>query len=210
VKRVLTVVAVFLAATAEAQPDAVRMSSEAPRPAPALWVAPLFSLTLTPFAASQGSTLLMVPVGVNLPVSATREWVLELAPLFSHTRCEEAACSAFGLSLSAGMAWTLLPNGKGGGLFLQPKLVGLPSWVGGNQWKAAGAQLSLGLDVGYRLNLGRLFLAFVVGGSAGRGWNVPRNTSSLYTSFLDIPTSYRTNKWVWDVNLNLVRIGANF
>src|SRR6218665_3809688 len=110
----------------------------------------------------------------------------------------------------AGMAWTLLPNGKGGGLFLQPKLVGLPSWVGGNQWKAAGAQLSLGLDVGYRLNLGRLFLAFVVGGSAGRGWNVPRNTSSLYTSFLDIPTSYRTNKWVWDVNLNLVRIGANF
>src|SRR6218665_3809689 len=103
VKRVLTVVAVFLAATAEAQPDAVRMSSEAPRPAPALWVAPLFSLTLTPFAASQGSTLLMVPVGVNLPVSATREWVLELAPLFSHTRCEEAPCPAFGLSLSR--AW---------------------------------------------------------------------------------------------------------
>jgi hypothetical protein len=53
-------------------------------------------------------------------------------------------------------------------------------------------------------------MAFVLGGSVGKGWNVPRSSESLFFSFLDTPERAREDKSVWDVNLNLVRIGGSF
>jgi hypothetical protein len=77
-------------------------------------------------------------------------------------------------------------------------------------WTETGSQLSLGLDVGYRVKSEHLFLAFILGGSVGRGWNIPASSSSLFFSFLDWPQPRRESKWVFDLNLNLLRIGASF
>jgi hypothetical protein len=177
-----------------------------------LWTEPLGPLVLGAFYAANRNTFLMVPVGANIPLSRERDLVLELTPIWIRQDCE-GPCGSKALALAVGMAWTPQPNASGGGFFLQPKLVGvLTRDTGGEDvvFTTTRGQLSLGLDLGYRLNFDRLFLAFALGGSVGLGWDVQASTPSIFFSLLGWPERRSTDKAVWDLNVHLVRIGASF
>lgn len=216
-------VACLITGAAWAQPG-TELEGGPPAPEPSapsfsLWVQPLSLLTLTPIASSNGDTLLMIPVGANLALGASTDLVLELTPIIASYDCE-ARCTTRGLAFAVGPSWTFGASRPGNGFFLQPKLLGVltrdsrevefqvPSDAG--SWSETGRQLSLGLDVGYQLKRGPLFLAFVVGGSVGQGWNIAEDKDSLFISLLDTPIRAREDKTVWDLNLNLVRIGGSF
>ena len=66
-----------------------------------------------------------------------------------------------------------------------------------------------GLDVGYRMPTDQLFLEVMLGFSEGRGWERPVFLWSVFTS-LDSFKTQRENKWVWDFNPNLLRVGGRF
>lgn len=185
----------------------------------AVWVKPLSALTLTPVMASRGETFVMVPVGANLPLGTSTDLVLELTPLWTRQDCE-ARCTGKALSLAAGPSFTLFSSRPGSGFFIQPKLTGVVAQqsrevdvtVPGDEgaWSETSTQVSLGLDLGYQLRRGPLFLAFALGASMGRGWNVPDNSPSVFFSMVDWPERAREDKTTWDVNLHLLRIGASF
>lgn len=210
----------LIAGAAGARPATeLTASTAAAAPSVALWVKPLGPLTLTPILAAQDDTFVMVPLGMNIPLDATKELVLELTPIWTRLDCE-ARCTTQALSLAVGPSWTVVPTSPGSGFFLQPKLgavvardsreAGIATPFDEGSWSETGAQLSLGLDVGYQLRRGHLFLAFVVGASAGRGWNVAASSRSVFFSMVDVPERRREDKWVWDMNLHLLRIGASF
>jgi hypothetical protein len=223
-KQTWALAAFLISGAAWAQPSMGEYQGTAPvaepSPAPAsVWVQPLSLLTLTPIQASEGHTLVMLPLGANLPLSHTTDLVFEVTPIWGRQDCE-ARCTTRGLAVAAGTAFTVLSTHRGSGVFIQPKLVGVLArdarevdrvvdFDEGN-WSETGRQLSVGLDVGYKLTRGHFFMAFVLGGSVGRGWNVPQSRESLFFSLLDSPERAREDKSVWDVNLNLVRIGGSF
>ena len=194
-------------------------ASERSAPSASVWLQPLSLLTLTPFSAFEGNTLVMLPLGANIALGDRTDLVFEVTPIWGHQDCE-ARCTTLGLAVAVGPAWTVLPTRPGSGFFVQPKLVGVLAsdsrtvervvGLDEGNWSETGQQLSLGLDVGYRMTRGHFFMAFVLGGSVGQGWNVPRSSESLFFSFLDWPERAREDKSVWDVNLNLVRIGGSF
>jgi hypothetical protein len=177
-----------------------------------LWTEPLGPLVLGSFFASIRDTYLMVPVGANIPMGPTQDLVIELTPIWTRQNCE-GPCRAQALALAVGTAWTPQPNASGGGFFLQPKLVGVlarQTGVDDDVFTNTRGQLSLGLDLGYRMNLGRFFLAFVLGGSVGMGWNVEASQPSIFFSIMGWPGRRSADKAVWDLNIHLVRIGASF
>ncbi len=188
----------------------------------ALWVQPLSPLMVTLQMAMLDGTFIMLPLGVNVPLGPTQDLVLELTPMFtsfSKEGCEEV-CGSRALSVSLGIAKSLNPRTPGRGFFLQPKVVGVvardsrnvgaPAPFDKDSWSGVGGQLSLGLDVGYRLPFEHFFLSFVVGGSVGYGWNAPEQSQSIFYSLFGPPTRQRKDKLLWDPNLNLIRIGAEF
>ncbi len=213
--------ACLIAGAAGARPatELAADASAGAAPSVAVWVKPLGPLTLTPVLAAQDDTFVMVPLGMNIPLGATTELVLELTPIWTRLDCE-ARCTTRALSLAVGPSWTAVPTSPGSGFFLQPKLgavvardsreAGTATPLDEGSWSETGTQLSLGLDLGYQLRRGHLFLAFVVGASAGRGWNVPASSQSVLFSMVDTPERGREDKWVWDLSFHLLRIGASF
>ena len=71
-------------------------------------------------------------------------------------------------------------------------------------------QVSLGIDVGYRLPTQSLFLEFALGASVGYGWNVMDYVPSVYTSLWSRPSGGSSSRVVWDINPNLLRVGGRF
>lgn len=213
-KKTWVLAACLMSAAAWAQP-----ATEFEGRAPTVWIQPLSLLTLTPIMASEGSTLVMLPLGANIPLGDRTDLVFEVTPIWGSQDCE-ARCTTRGLAVAAGPAWTVLQTRPGSGFFVQPKLVGVLARdsrdvdvvtdFDDGSWSETGRQLSMGLDVGYRMTRGHFFMAFVLGGSVGKGWNVPRDSKSLFFSLLDSPQREREDTSVWDVNLHLVRIGGSF
>jgi hypothetical protein len=212
-KKILVLAACLITGAAWAHDVEVPFSEPgaAQRRAPSfsLWIEPLSVLTLSPYYLSQGNTFLMAPLGANVPLSPSQDLVLELTGFLSRQDCE-ARCRTQALAVAVGTSWTVLPNSRGGGLFFQPKLLGVMARDWREDWTENGAQLSLGLDVGYRVSRSPYFLEFVLGASVGRGWDIPSNSQSLFFSFLDWPQRGREDKWVWDLNVHLVRFGVSF
>jgi hypothetical protein len=207
-KRLLMVAACLMAGAVWAQPPPPTASGRSVT----LWTEPLGPLLLGSFYAANRDTYLMVPLGANVPLSRELDLVLELTPIWIRQDCE-GPCKSQALALGVGTAWTPQPNTSGGGFFLQPKLVGVlarDTGVDNEVWTTTRGQLSVGLDLGYRLNFDRLFLAFVLGGSVGMGWNVQESTPSIFFSLMGWPERRSVNKAVWDLNVHLVRIGASF
>lgn len=187
------------------------------------WIQPVGAMALPSLQSlSNGYVprLFMLPLGLNVPVSRTHELVFEATPFAREDYCvsDYAPCGSRALAVALGLAWTFRPDSSRGGVFLQPKVIGVleRSWSARrtgpteDPWSATGRQLSVGLDVGYRVALGPVFLAFVVGASTGRGWGIPADHDSLFFSLLHAPQERRETKWVWDLNLHLLRLGANF
>lgn len=216
-KKTWILVACLFTATAWARPQTPSPASDAVESTSSVsvWAQPVGTLAfgLAGPLVGRGNAYFMLPLGMNVPLSPTRELVLELTPFLSRQECE-GPCSTRALTLAVGSAWSLSPHSSRGSFFLQPKLVGVVARDVGvsdsGSWTRTGGQLSLGLDVGYRVNSEHVFLTFMLGGSVGRGWNVPTSNVSLLFSFLSWPEPRRESKWVFDLNLNLLRIGASF
>ncbi|XXF80197.1 hypothetical protein P2318_10715 [Myxococcaceae bacterium GXIMD 01537] len=216
-KKTWILAACVFTGTAWAQPEVASPAPNAVKREPSLsvWVQPLGALAfgLAGPLVGSGNSYFMLPLGMNVPLSPTQELVFEATPFASSQSCE-GPCRTRALSLAVGSAWSLSPHSSRGSFFIQPKVIGLVARDVGvsdaGLWTETGGQLSLGLDVGYRVKGEHLFLAFVLGGSVGRGWNVPASSQSVFFSFLDWPQRSRENKFVFDVNLNLLRIGASF
>lgn len=216
-KKTWILAACLLMGTAWAQPEAATPASDAVKPGPSLsvWVQPLGALAFGLAGPLLGpdNSYFMLPLGMNVRLSPTQELVFEATPFVSSQDCE-GPCRTRALALAVGSAWSLSPHSSRGSFFIQPKVIGLVSRDVGvsdaGLWTETGGQLSLGLDVGYRVKGEHLFLSFILGGSVGRGWNVPASSQSLFASFLDWPQPRRKDKFVFDLNLNLLRIGASF
>ena len=209
--------------SAEASP-AVQEAEARETPTVGLWVAPPLLLPMAALDWSVRGHILMLPLGLSVPLGPRRDLVVELTPLYQgeyqSDPCE-GDCHSQALSLAVGMSWSASPERSRGGAFVELKLIGVVendsvdrylwnSSEGYEKWSATGGQLSVGVDVGYRFPTQHLLLEFVLGGSVGRGWNVPRSSTSAFTSFLLAPERERADKWVWDVNPSLVRIGGRF
>ena len=216
-KKTWILAACLLTGTAWARSEAVALAPDAvnPEPSVSVWIQPLGALAfgLAGPLVGPGNSYFMLPLGMNVPLSPTQELVFEATPFASSQDCE-GPCQTRALALAVGSAWSLSPHSSRGSFFLQPKVIGLLARDVGvsdaGTWTETGGQLSLGLDVGYRVKGEHLFVAFVLGGSVGRGWNVPSSSQSVFSSFLDWPQRSRGNKFVFDLNLNLLRIGASF
>lgn len=202
-------------AWARSQPPSPPPDTADAAPSVSVWVQPVGTLAfgLMGPLVGPGNSYLLLPLGMNVPLSPTQELVLEVTPFLSRQECE-GPCTTRALTLAVGSAWSLSPQSSRGSFFLQPKVVGVVSRDVGvsneDVFRETGGQLSLGLDVGYRVKSQHLFLTFMLGGSVGRGWNVPASSTSLLFSFVTWPEPRRESKWVFDLNLNLLRIGASF
>jgi hypothetical protein len=197
-----------------------REATVAPAEAPAekrpvaFWVQPLVLplIPFLPYVVPSIQRFIVVPLGLTVPLAPRQDLVFELTP-FYESEWGESRNTTKALTVSVGSAWRPFPESKGGGWFVQPKLLGVVANVRHDpfgfeeRWEKTSAQASLGLDVGYRMNDERLFLEFVLGASVGYGWNVPRTRQSVLTAITFPTDTDRVNKVVWDYNLNLIRLG---
>ena len=211
-----------------AQEEEVLPDAEPFERAPALWIQPLpvllLPVGLLDFdvleAPSTWLVLAELPLGLTVPVGPRQDLVFELTPFYQY-RVYDVQVHSKALYASVGSAWSPSPDRHGQGWFIQPKLLGVVAAVKmdevhlGVTVDQRSAQLSLGLDVGYRVSSERLFLEFVLGLSAGYGWNVPTHYRSVIEfavandNYFEFSKGY-TNKVVWDYNLNVLRLGFRF
>ncbi|WP_434383757.1 hypothetical protein [Melittangium boletus] len=209
--KALCVVLCLVAGASSAQEEASR-----PEPhRPAFTFQPVASLlVLTRGASLNEALVLMLPVGMSVPLEERwKQWelMLELTPIYAKERDFDASLA---LALAVGATWFKNDAPLHQGFFLQPKLVGTVlrgTSYNGNQVSPVMTQVTVGLDIGYRVPVEIGQLDFLVGGGVGWGWNVPERTPSLFLPLLSSRLgSDRTNKVVWDPNLHLLRVGLTF
>jgi hypothetical protein len=200
--------ALWLAATLS--PTAARAETDARA---AIWVQPVGTLVYATASAFSGGELLAiyVPLGANLRVNDQLELSLEASFYLRRSQCAPGAACMF--RFGPRLAWTsggLLSFGpvfrpwrQGmSGFFLQPKMAvsSFAGEVGGRD-----VDLQIGLDVGYSWRVGRFFIAPVLGGSVGYGFNV---ADAVSTPLWYEETGARSNRPTYGINLNLLRVGA--
>ncbi|WP_434383753.1 hypothetical protein [Melittangium boletus] len=180
---------------------------------PAFWLQPVAPILVNAALFTDGAYIATLPVGLNLPVSRRWDLVLELTPILKNHRYGGGALA---MAAAVGTAWFMQQRPAHDGFFLQPKLVGVIAYDRRNDFSESyqgpfnpvEKQLSLGLDLGYRIVVRGGFLDLLLGGSVGWGWNVPSSDNSLFLSLAEqLPSGYREDKRVWDPNLHLLRIG---
>ena len=171
-----------------------------------------------------------LPVGLNVRMSDTADWVFEVTPMFMRDSCTSFArgperCGRVrALKASAGVAWTPWPGARGDGLFIQPRVAGM--WLhdaargtvltGGveprDERREMGGQVTLGFDLGYRKTAARsrAFLAPVIGVGVGYAWNQRREAFD-FGALYGLP---KGREWkdqaIVDVSLDILRFGATF
>lgn len=171
-----------------------------------------------------------LPVGMNVRLTDTTDAVFELRPMLARTRCINVhgdAVSRCGtlqaLRATVGLAWIPSPKAGGAGFFIQPKLSGMvthqtvrgtevPVTPEGTRMET-GAQVSLGFDVGYRrMNpRSRSFFAPVIGVAVGYSWNQQRDkVDSEWLWGRRQRARGWQDKFIMDVNLDLLRFGVTF
>ena len=191
--------------------DAVRNARPAAEPrGAALWVEPLGTVALGVEAA------FYMPFGLSVPMTDHAELVFELTPAGRNDLfCEPDECWNFwGGYLGLGATFHL-GSERLNGLFVQPKLV----YGGFYRWYPSlpnisfpslppQLELSLGVDIGYQWTLGPFYIAPALGASVGYGWNVP---SGLFPEpIMDWSLKHFSNRLIWGMNVNLLRVVAVF
>jgi len=177
---------------------------------PSVWIEPLGTAFFAVDSAvnDYGLRLLYLPVGATVPVGAV-DLDVELT-LISHTEPPFGDVSdgvhELAAILSAGPRFPLFGERRNG-FFAEPKLQA--TWIHPTQGGTDSSAIELGLDVGYQLTSGRLSLAFLIGISGGYGFNVTSDHACPIIDEVSRPAP-RSNRSVYDTNLNLFRIGATF
>ena len=203
---------------------------EEPRAAHAIWTTSLMDWGLTLLAPFLGVGLhVALPVGLNLRLSDTTDWVFEVAPSLTREPCTNVhgdpvkRCGSYrALKGSVGIAWTPSPGARGAGLFIQPKLGGMwtqdrargTDFTGaeGGERRETGGQVTFGFDVGYRKTAARSrsFLAPVLGVGVGYSWNQRRGRVAPNSVYLIPRATEWKNEPIIEVNLDILRWGATF
>lgn len=193
-------------------------------PRRAFWVEPVGAaiLGLGPLDLSA----FYLPIGVNLPLSETTstslgvELTLTTGPMRDANHRNWDGPRYWRVLAAAGPVFSL--SGRPlSGLFVQPKFITHYSHEAGygfgDSEHTAGSslELRLGLDVGWQFTLGDLYLAPMLGLSAGYGFNMPLVGGATELSRVLPPyfmgySPRRGNAPVLGLNLNLLRVGAVF
>jgi hypothetical protein len=190
------------------------------KPGVALWVEPLLVIPTTALNAFSYDTFFLLPLGLNVPLGPRQDLVVELTSFYRRVADCDGTCTSKVFSLAVGTSWRVGPGHSRGGFFIQPKLVAVlgidetsgyyPGAGTDVDWVTTGEQLSVGLDVGYRVPSKHLVLEFVLGGSVGHRWNLQTRYSGFVAALLARQYRAQPGNWVWDINPNLIRIGGRF
>lgn len=194
-------------------------SNEAPSPSAVVWAYPLS----TPFFGAIALSRLVgpvwqIPIGANFSVGP--DWSLAIEAAFTRGTVNDACstCLLWGVTAAIGPSWSV--SGRGlEGWFVQPKfLIGYaePRGWGIASLAPSGEPLAfsptrtvdfqLGIDVGYHLRFGRLYMAPVMGASAG--WCI--DCGGPFASGALGPNAQQRHSFVAGLNVNLLRLGAIF
>lgn len=175
-----------------------------------LWTEPLGPITGAVVSVAFNSRAIYLPVGVNFSID-TLEFAAELSVI--EVRYLESDYTPYMEQLSAMAAFgPVLHTHKGtwfDGFFVQPKvqvqfgrtLFWPPTrldWLGSAQ---------LAVDVGYQLQRGHFYAAFIIGGGVGYG-AAPYLVNEAMGAIWVIRSS--SPRLVVSLNLNLVRLGYTF
>lgn len=213
---------IALLLTASAEASATPGPVEASVPHRAFWVQPLGTavLGLLPNSA------VYLPMGLNLPLGegSSTSLGVELTLTTGSMRSSHEFTSTrdipnyWRVLAAAGPVFSL--SGRAlSGPFVQPKLITHfsyePDYIAGDFVSIAGSsvELRLGLDLGWQFTAGNLYIAPVLGVSAGYGFNMPRVGERLEPSRVLHPqlvgySAKRGSAPVVGLNLNLLRVGA--
>jgi hypothetical protein len=193
-------------------------SAAAPRIA--VWIQPAGTLYAAEESVRLGRGVFYLPLGATL---ALPRLPIELAAELTLTAGSEILPNAsrgfFGGLLSVGPAFRLSSQ-PFSGFFIQPKVIA--SFVSQSAtvplsypYFGSGSmgEIGLGIDVGYELRFGWLYLAPVVGANISLASGQGAPLSSLYAFrplFAGIDPEQTAAIVYWGVNLNLLRIGGAF
>ena len=186
----------------------------------AVWMQPAGTVYALEESVRFGRGVLYLPLGatVALPRSPI-EIAAELTLTAGSETLPNASRGFFGGLLSVGPAFRLSPQ-PFSGLFIQPKLIAsylsqsattplaYPYFGSGSM-----VEIGLGVDVGYALRFGWLYVAPVIGANVSIASGDGAPLSSIYAFrplFAGIDPRQRAGLVYWGVNLNLVRVGGAF
>lgn len=164
---------------------------------------------------------LVVPLGVTLPVNERTVHLEATWVNSSASQCPD--CGAYWqLWLSAG---SVLPESEVplNGFFFHPHLLGaisneagapfdvLPDGTRVGHAAGVGAEVHAGVDAGYQLTWGPLYLAASLGASGGYCFNCgTQGPTNLLGPAMWGGSQTRANRFVWSLGLNFLRVGAAF
>jgi hypothetical protein len=198
------------------EPTTTRQDGSKPdSPRSAVWIQAGLPVSLI-WAGATGNSTLYLPIGANFNVWG-HPIALEVTPIYDRLRSTEITWRSVGLITAVGPMLFTGPEPLRG-FFLEPKLLvsmyRISLLLGPPPHDFPGpydnrhfltASVSIGLDIGYQLVWGHLYLAVVGGLAVGYCHNCSRDgfASGLLTEYNDV----RTNRLAFDFNLNLLRIG---
>lgn len=157
----------------------------------AIWVQPAW----VPFLAATGSVL--VPLGAQFHLKDN----FSLAAEASYLSLDKDESSVFA---SLGPLIRLAGPGETSGLFVQPKVLTVYEWG----WGGRGVRLLGALDVGVQVTVRHFFIAAAVGAGAGYAFNC---RDSLWAGVFGVrKAGRRSNRFDYELNVNLLRIGYAF
>ncbi|MHB8873524.1 MAG: hypothetical protein ACYC8T_07550 [Myxococcaceae bacterium] len=209
-----------IVAVALAQGSAGTEVQDAPVKA-AVWVHPMawvFDVAVS--ASFVGSKVWQVPLGVT--IAGSESWSVAAEATFTSGTTNPACgaqCQFWGVALAIGPAFSIGGRGQLSGLFIEPKLIIGHSeprgWTLFPRPPRDGVPLSftqtdttdfqLGLDVGYQLRWKHLYFAPLLGASGGMCFGCSSDIAGPLG-----PRATPGARWVYGLNLNLMRLGAVF
>ena len=197
--------AALLAGSAAAQPGD---ASHAQGPQLEVWAEPV-GMALSAAVALDDSvaTMFYAPVGVTWRAHpGARPWTVELAPY--RLSDDTIRSPNWGARISAGPVYGAGP-GESGGFVQQLGTLTLQR----NYTDNFGVGLELGVDVGYRFQLGRHSVTPLIGLGLGVGYGLePQGTHYLAYSTMDVALNGSGSELapLYNVTLDLLRVGYTF
>lgn len=195
----------------------------------AIWVQPAVPVAVAAFDAVNGLPLELIYVPVGATFETGGDWALSVELSYHRYTpfCIDSfyCYTAFGWIGSVGALYH--PGGGGAlhGFFIEPKLIAssvTTLYRDGLSYSPTGMHIprppnhasrgvELGVDIGYQLNFGNFYVAPVIGVSAGLCTSCLGGiTQSMAYSFGGDAQAAGGVAPIYDLNLNLLRVGATF
>jgi len=210
--------ALLMALLLTASPEVPPTSTPA-EPRYALWMQPVGTALFGLYGQA-----FYLPLGMNVPLSGKTSLALELTPVLGTWRSEyDDAPNDTGRHWRvAAAAGPLFSFGDGplSGPFIEPKLMTVLAhdsdygYDGSSIKGGTSFELQAGLDVGWQFSAGGWYFTPMLGASAGYCFNCSGSArdweSSLVTPMARSYSMERHGRAVFNVNLNLLRLGTVF